>query len=235
MAEGDELLTHKVGPLPVLAWVGGGAALVFVFLMISRRSSGGQQLATNQVSSLAPTEAEAFGTIEQQQQDVTNALTTLGNNQSYLGGSLASLSGLVTQQGLYNSSQFQNLLNGQDTIEQGQSAAADQATNYQNALLAQMLAYANSLGSQINGVNSNVSTWGKTNLDVATNPWVKAWYQAQVMAGLDPQTQQYFWNATQAQAQGLPLFTLAQNRLAQTMTGAQVTATTGSDVGIAPR
>jgi hypothetical protein len=218
----ENIVTQKVGPLPLVVWVAGGSGLILLVLLMSKHSSNsssGQQNATNQVSSLAPTEAEAFGTIEQQQQDVTNALATLGNNQSALGGSMSTLTGIVTQQGQDNAAAFQNLVNGQNTIEQGQSSAASAADNYYNSLLANMGNYANSLGVQISGVSGQVSgvqssVNGLTSLStaqynqlvgIATNPWVKAWYQNQALANLSPYEQQQFWNATGLQAQGQPI------------------------------
>ena len=129
MADGEAgaVLSHKVGPLPLLAWVAGGAGLVFVFILLTHKNQGSSANQTNSVNALAPTEAEAFGTIEQQQQDVVNALSTLGNNQSALGGSISTLTGIVTQQGADNAASFQNVLNGQQQIQQGQTAASDQA------------------------------------------------------------------------------------------------------------
>src|SRR5215472_1269700 len=158
MADGGDVVTQKVGGLPLVLWVAGGAGVIGLFILMTHKGNNGASAnQTNSVNALAPTEAEAFGTIEQQQQDVTNALTTLGNNQSALGGSLSTLTGIVTQQGSDNAAAFQNLVNGQNTIEQGQSSASDQATNYYNALLANLTNYYNSLGTQINGVNSNVT------------------------------------------------------------------------------
>lgn len=160
MADGEvgNVLTQKVGPLPLVLWVVGGAGVIFVVMtMKNKGNSGSQGVTTNQVSALAPTEAEAFGTIEQQQQDVTNALTTLGNNQSALGGSMNTLAGIVTQQGQDNAASFQNLLNGQQTIEQGQASAWTANESYYNSLIGNLTNYFNSLGSQINGVNTNVS------------------------------------------------------------------------------
>jgi hypothetical protein len=153
------VLTQKIGPLPLVLWVVGGASVVFVVMMMRNKGgSGAQGMQTNQVSALAPTEAEAFGTMEQQQQDVVNALTTLGNNQSALGGSLSTLTGIVTQQGTDNAASFQNLQNGQQTIEQGQQSAASAASNYYSSLLSNLVNYANSLSGQLNGVNSNLQT-----------------------------------------------------------------------------
>ena len=158
MADGGDVVTQKVGGLPLVLWVAGGAGVIGIFILMTHKGNNGASAnQTNSVNALAPTEAEAFGTIEQQQQDVTNALTTLGNNQSALGGSLSTLTGIVTQQGSDNAAAFQNLVNGQNTIEQGQSSASDQATNYYNALLQNLTNYYNSLGTQINGVNSNVT------------------------------------------------------------------------------
>lgn len=164
MADGEagHVLTQKIGPLPLVLWVVGGAGLIFVVMMMKNKgSSGAQGMQTNQVSALAPTEAEAFGTMEQQQQDVVNALTTLGNNQSALGGSMSTLTGIVTQQGADNASAFQNLKDGQATIEQGQASAASANSGYYTSLLSNLTNYFNSLGSQINGVNSNVSQVGQ--------------------------------------------------------------------------
>lgn len=171
MDETGHVLTQKVGPLPLVAWVVGASGIVFLFLLMKGRSSANTAAnnQTNQVSALAPTEAEAFGAIEQQQQDVTNALTTLGNNQSALGGSLSTLTGIVTQQGADNAASFQNLVNGQQTIEQGQTSAASSATNYYNALQSSLANYFNSLSGQVNGVNSNVSAQGAANQSVLAN------------------------------------------------------------------
>lgn len=145
-ASGGSFITQKVGPLPLVVWVMGGAGVVFLFiLMKGRSSSSGTANATNQVSALAPTEAEAFGTIEQQQQDVTNALTTLGQNQAALGGSLQTISGTIDTNQNYNAAQFANILGGVSQVEQGQTAASNQATNYYNSVLQNMLNYYNSL------------------------------------------------------------------------------------------
>jgi len=157
----DNFITQKVGPLPLVVWVAGGAGVIGLFILMTHKGNNtAQGNQTNSVQALAPTEAEAFGTIEQQQQDVTNALTTLGQNQSALGGSMSSLTGIVTQQGLYNSAQFQNLANGQQQIEQGLTsgfnAQSAQSTAYYNGILQNMLNYYNSLGSQLNGINGNI-------------------------------------------------------------------------------
>jgi hypothetical protein len=160
MADGEvgHVLTAKVGPLPLVLWVVGGASVIFVvMLMKNKGSSGAQGLQTNQVSALAPNEAEAFGTIEQQQQDVTNALTTLGNNQSALGGSMSTLTGIVTQQGADNAASFQNLQDGQNTIEAGQTSAANASSNYYSSLLSNLTNYFNSLSGSIGTVSGQVT------------------------------------------------------------------------------
>jgi hypothetical protein len=161
-----EVLTHKVGPLPLLVWVAGGAGVVFLFVLMTHRNTSSSANATNSVSALAPTEAEAFGTIEQQQQDVVNALSTLGNNQSALGGSLSTLTGIITQQGADNAAAFQNLVNGQQTIEQGQTAASDQATSYYNSIASSLANYFSSVNGQLNGINSNTSQTQQNTLDL---------------------------------------------------------------------
>lgn len=218
------VLTQKVGPLPLVVWVVGASGVVFLFLLMKGKGSANTAAnnQTNQVSALAPTEAEAFGTIEQQQQDVTNALTTLGNNQSALGGSMSTLTGIVTQQGSDNAAAFQNLANGQQTIESGQTSAATNEQNYFNAITASLTNYFNSLSgqvggvsSQVNGLNSNVIAGNQQLsaqsgaqytqlLGVLTNPWIKAWYQNQVLSTLTPYQQQQYWIANQQQAAGNP-------------------------------
>lgn len=160
MAEGEAggILTEKVGPLPLVIWVIGGAGVIFIFMMMRNKgNSGSQGVTTNQVSALAPTEAEAFGTIEQQQQDVTNALSTLGNNQAALGGSMNTLSGIITQQGQQNAASFQNLLNGQQTIEQGQTSAASASSTYYTNLLSSIQTYYQGLAGSLNSVSGQVS------------------------------------------------------------------------------
>lgn len=163
--DAGEVLTHKVGPVPLIVWVAGGAGLVFVFLLLTHKSTSAAANQTNSVSALAPTEAEAFGTIEQQQQDVTNALTTLGNNQSALGGSISTLTGIITQQGADNAASFQNLLNGQQTIEQGQTAASSQATNYYNSIASSLASYFSSVNGQLGDIAGTTSASQQNSLD----------------------------------------------------------------------
>jgi hypothetical protein len=184
MAEG--IITQKVGPLPLVVWVIGGSGAVLLFVMLTHKgSSGSQANTTNSVSALAPTEAEAFGTLEQQQQDVVNALTTLGNNQSALGGSMSTLAGTVTQQGTQNASAFQSLLDalsgvaGQVTgvagqvsgvsgqvsgvagqvgdVSQGQAAASAQASNYNNTLLQQLANWFANLSTTVTNGDAGLS------------------------------------------------------------------------------
>jgi hypothetical protein len=169
MSEG--IITQKLGPLPLVVWVIGGSGAVLLFVMMTHKGNNGAQAnTTNSVSALAPTEAEAFGTLEQQQQDVSNALTTLGNNQSALGGSMSTLAGTVTQGNTQNAASFQSLLDalsgvsgqvsgvsGQVTGVSGQvgdasAAASRQASDY-NATLLQQLGnwFANLSTTVVNG------------------------------------------------------------------------------------
>jgi hypothetical protein len=174
-----DIITEKVGPLPLVVWVIGGSGAVLLFVMLTHKgSSGSQANTTNSVSALAPTEAEAFGTLEQQQQDVSNALTTLGQNQSALGGSMSTLAGTVTQQGTQNASAFQSLLDalsgvagqvsgvsGQVSgvagqvgdVSQGQSAASAQASNYNNTLLQQLANWFANLSTTVTNGDAGLS------------------------------------------------------------------------------
>ena len=133
----ENFVTQKLGPLPMWAWVGVGSLGVVAIMYFSKSNSGSsaQNNQTNAVSALAPTEAEAFGTIEQQQQDVTNALTTLGNNQAAMGGSLSTLAGSETSNWANANTQFGSIL-------QAISGVSGQVTN---------------VGSQVSGVSGQVS------------------------------------------------------------------------------
>ena len=71
---------------------------------------------------------------------------------------MSTLAGMTTQQGLYNSSQFANLLSGQQTIEQGQAANASAAYSYWDSLQQYINNYGTSIQGQLNGVNSNLQT-----------------------------------------------------------------------------
>jgi hypothetical protein len=142
----DNIITQKLGPLPLVVWVIGGSGAVLLFVMLTHKGNNGAQAnATNQVSALAPTEAEAFGTLEQQQQDVSNALTTLGQNQAALGGSLGTLSGTIDTNQNWNAAQFANILGGLSQVEQGQTDEQQQAAGFQQWNAAQL---ANLLGGQ---------------------------------------------------------------------------------------
>jgi len=180
----ENVITQKVGPLPLVVWVAGGAGVIGLFILMTHKGNNGSSAnQTNQISALAPTEAEAFGTIEQQQQDVTNALTTLGNNQAALGGSINTLSGTEAVNWANANTQFGNILTGQQQLStqvgtgftnigdvltgittgiSGLQAGEDKISNdqatYYNGLLTNLQNYANSLSGQLNGVNSNLST-----------------------------------------------------------------------------
>jgi hypothetical protein len=168
-----DIITQKVGPLPLVVWVIGGSGAVLLFVMMTHKgSSGSSANTTNSVSALAPTEAEAFGTIEQQQQDVSNALTTLGQNQSALGGSMSTLSGQVTQQGTQNAAGFQSLIDALSGVS-GQvsgvssqvSGVAGQAGNLSITQAQQgqaMQQYYDFLARQLSGVSGQVSDASQT-------------------------------------------------------------------------
>jgi hypothetical protein len=164
MAEG--IITQKVGPLPLVVWVIGGSGAVLLFVMLTHKgSSGSQANTTNSVSALAPTEAEAFGTIEQQQQDVVNALSTLGNNQSALGGSMSSLAGTVTQQGQQNAAGFQSLLDALSGVSGQVSGVAGQVGDVSQTQAQQGQAnyqYYQQLYQSLAGVAGQVSNASQT-------------------------------------------------------------------------
>jgi hypothetical protein len=183
----DNIVTKQVGPLPMWAWVGiaSGGVLVIILMTKSGGASTSANNQTNSVNSLAPTEAEAFGTIEQQQQDVTNALTTLGQNQSALGGSLSTLTGIVTQQGTDNAASFQSLLDGQNTIEQEITSGQTQDANYFQTLGTNITNYFNSLGSQVSGLNSSVTGLGTQVSQIQNQQQADALAQNYGFANLD--------------------------------------------------
>jgi hypothetical protein len=167
----ESIITQKLGPLPLVVWVIGGSGAVLLFVMMTHKGNNGAQAnTTNSVSALAPTEAEAFGTLEQQQQDVSNALTTLGQNQAALGGSMSTLAGTVTQGNTQNAASFQSLLDalsgvsgqvsgvsGQVSGVSGQvsdasAAASRQASDYNTTLLNQLANwFANLSTTVVNG------------------------------------------------------------------------------------
>jgi hypothetical protein len=164
VAEG--IITQKVGPLPLVVWVIGGSGAVLLFVMLSHKGNNGAAAnATNQVSALAPTEAEAFGTIEQQQQDVSNALTTLGQNQSALGGSMSTLAGTVTQQGSQNAAGFQSLLDALSGVSGQVSGVSGQVGNMSLTQAQQgqaMQQYYDALARQVGGVSGQVGDMSQT-------------------------------------------------------------------------
>jgi hypothetical protein len=202
----ENIITQKVGPLPLVVWVIGGSGAFLLFIMLTHKgSSGGQANATNQVSALAPTEAEAFGTIEQQQQDVTNALTTLGQNQSALGGSLSTLSGTIDTNQNWNAAQFANLLSGMGQVQQGQTAASNQATSYYQSLLNNLSAYSSQIYNQQSADYLSLYNQGQGNTaqltGIMTDPWIRQFYENLNLQGLTPYQQSQFWTLLNQQNQ----------------------------------
>jgi hypothetical protein len=170
----ENILTHKLGPLPVIVWVASGASIIGVVLFLTKDKSGSDNTSSNNVSMLSPTEAEAFGTIEQQQQDVTNALTTVGQNQAALGGSLNTLSGSFAQQSAYENTQFGAIEQAQSTLsaqqaqdtsslEQGQQdyfqSVIQNLQNMYSALSSQSSAQYQGLATQVNGDSASNSNY----------------------------------------------------------------------------
>jgi hypothetical protein len=139
----ESIITQKLGPLPLVVWVIGGSGAVLLFVMMTHKGNNGAQAnTTNSVSALAPTEAEAFGTLEQQQQDVSNALTTLGQNQAALGGSMSTLAGTVTQGNTQNAASFQSLLDALSGVSGQVSGVSGQVSG---------------VSGQVSGVSGQVS------------------------------------------------------------------------------
>jgi hypothetical protein len=197
----ENIITQKVGPLPLVVWVIGGSGAFLLFVMLTHKGNNGQQAnATNQVSALAPTEAEAFGTIEQQQQDVTNALTTLGQNQSALGGSLQTISGTIDTNQNWNAAQFANILGGLSQVQQGQTAASDQATNYYNSLLGNMGNYANNIMAQNTQYNDQQNAQAAANMG-QTWSWINQAMERGVQE-VNRNTEIYMGSQTQQQVVG---------------------------------
>jgi hypothetical protein len=170
----ENILTHKLGPLPVIVWVASGASIIGVVLFLTKDKSGSDNTSSNNVAMLSPTEAEAFGTIEQQQQDVTNALTTVGQNQAALGGSLNTLSGSFAQQSAYENTQFGAIEQAQSTLsaqqaqdtsslEQGQQdyfqSVIQNLQNMYSALSSQSSAQYQGLATQVNGDSASNSNY----------------------------------------------------------------------------
>lgn len=169
----ENLLTHKIGPLPVVVWVGAGASIIGLFLLLNKNGSNSSSTgaSTNNVSMLAPTEAEAFGTIEQQQQDVTNALTTLGQNQAAVGANVNSLSGAFGQQSAYENTQFGSLSQAMAGLSQQQSSDTSSLeagqSYYYSSLLQNLINAYNALSAQGTQQTNQIS--GQVSADQAAN------------------------------------------------------------------
>jgi len=130
------LLGHKLGPLPVVVWVGlaGGAVAIAIAVRgkMGSSSSGGVNGAG--IDMLAPSAAEAFGTLEEQQRQLTNALSSIGAGQA---ASENSLSDQITRNfanaANLSQAQYSQLVSGQMAIrgnDQASSDYADQAATY---------------------------------------------------------------------------------------------------------
>ena len=158
----ENFLTKKIGPLPTIAWVGAGASIVGLVIMMKKNGTNSTTPNTGNVAMLSPTEAEAFGTIEQQQQDVTNALTTLGQNQSALGGSVNTLSGMTAGQITNENTQYGALSQAMADLSTQQTSDTasinGQATQYYSGLQNALSAYVNSLQGSLNGISSAQTT-----------------------------------------------------------------------------
>lgn len=77
-------LSQKIGPLPLVAWVGimaGGAAI-----LVALRAKTAARSTSTALDMLSPSSAEAFGTLQQQQEDLSNALNQLGIGQGTIIG-----------------------------------------------------------------------------------------------------------------------------------------------------
>jgi hypothetical protein len=117
---GGNLLGQKVGPLPLVAWVGLAGGAVAIWLAVrSRSNSGSSGPAGAGISMLDPSSAEAFGTLEQQQIDLTNTLSQMAQSNQ------ANFEGLNfnTQTGMWTyAQQIASLINGVGTQVQGVDA-----------------------------------------------------------------------------------------------------------------
>jgi len=213
----ENIVTQKAGPFPVVIWVVIGAGGIAILLMLTHKSGSGQQSQSNSVNALSPTEAESFGTIEQQQQDVVNALTTLGQNQSMMGGSLNTLSGMETTNWANANQQFGNILSGLTQVEQGQTDAATNAQNYYNSLSGSIAAYGSQIYNQQAADYQSLYNQGQGNFTelagIMTNPWIKQYYENAIVKNLqqnppDPayrsQYQNWYWDAMKQVGLGGP-------------------------------
>ena len=222
----ENVITQKVGPLPLVVWVVIGSGGVLVLLMLTHKSGNSQQSQTNSVNALSPTEAESFGTIEQQQQDVVNALTTLGQNQSMMGGSLSTLSGMETENWANANQQFGNILSGLSQVQQGQTDAATNAQNYYQTLLQNISSYGSQIYNQQAADYASLYNQGQGNFTqlagIMTNPWIKQYYENDLVKGLqsdprnDPRIQNWYWDAMKQVGLGGPTVWQQQSGLGYT-------------------
>jgi hypothetical protein len=213
----ENIITQKVGPLPLVVWVAIGSGGVLLLLMLTHKSSGAQSTQTNSVNALSPTEAESFGTIEQQQQDVVNALSTLAQNQSALGGSISTLNGSETQNWANANQQFGNILSGLSTVQSGQQDAASAAQNYFQTLNGNIAAYGSQIYNQQAADYQSLYNQGQGNFTelagIMTDPWVKQFYENQIIQNLQKNPpnpaygssyQNWYWDAMKQAGLGGP-------------------------------
>jgi|SRR5215471_450054 len=213
----ENVITQKVGPLPLVVWVAIGSGGVLLLLMFTHKSGNSKQSQSNSVNALSPTEAESFGTIEQQQQDVVNALTTLGQNQSALGGSLNNLTGMETTNWGMANQQFANMLSGLSQVQQGQADAATNAQNYFQTLNNNIAAYGSQIYNQQAADYKSLYDQGQGNFSqlslIMTDPWVKQFYENALIQNLQQnppnpayrqQYQNWYWDAMKQVGLGGP-------------------------------
>jgi hypothetical protein len=81
MEGGGAILHTKIGGVPLVAIVGVAAGLVALWLAVRSRSRAPSGPGGTAIDPLAPSAAEAFGTLQQQQSDLSNALSALGMGQ----------------------------------------------------------------------------------------------------------------------------------------------------------
>src|SRR5919201_4522497 len=83
--DGGQFLQTRIGGVPLVAIVGLGAGAIALLLAVRGR---GRTVSTG-VDMLSPSSAEAFGTLQQQQEDLGNALSALGMGQQTLSSQVA--------------------------------------------------------------------------------------------------------------------------------------------------
>jgi hypothetical protein len=113
---GGNLLGQKVGPLPLVAWVGlaGGAVAIWLAVRSRANAASSSGVAGAGISMLDPSSAEAFGTLQQQQQDLTNTLSGMQMGQGQANNTMLHY--------LANINQALGTIYGQaDAIQQGQT------------------------------------------------------------------------------------------------------------------